>query len=479
MPVFESLYTSLIKNLHFIYLLFAVPLVYFSITEIPPFQNPDEPSHFARAEQVSRFVIVPKFIFDKTPVTGIDTALLSPDLILPSRGGFAVDKGVYELSSIYKSMFHHYGEKTNKAKPDSAKNIKWKTGISYTNFANTAIYPPFVYTMPALGINIGKLANLSILKTFYISRALNGLMALTLSFITLIFAKRSKLLLFTVLLFPMTISMFSSISQDAVLISCAFLFIGIIDNVESSAVNNYTKWHIWLLVILITIIGVGKAPYILFSFIFLFLKVDKKTKVIGIVIPFVLLLLWLFASSANLSLKYTDAELDFNSKLQVAHVLSHPIKFIGLFFNFDGPAIENFFKMFVGVLGWLDLTFPIDYYHAAYVIAFLAFISIFKFNIHDSIKLRIALFCVAAATILAVLTAQYITWTPLDATYLGGMQGRYIIPVFPFLALAASLSIKEDTISKMRQYILIPILLFPILTALVLADGIINRYYLR
>lgn len=111
MPDFENLYRSLTKNLHFIYLLFAIPLVYFSVTETPPFQNPDEPSHFARAEQVSRLVIVPKFVFDKTPVTGIDIALLSPDLILPSRGGFPVDKGVYELSAIYNSIAHNNEEK--------------------------------------------------------------------------------------------------------------------------------------------------------------------------------------------------------------------------------------------------------------------------------------------------------------------------------------------------------------------------------
>jgi len=479
MTEFENLYISITKNLHFIYLLFAIPLVYFSVAEIPPFQNPDEPNHFARAEQVSRLVIVPQFVFDKTPVKEIDTALLSPGLLLPSRGGFPVDKGVYELASIYNPMFAHYEAKTNREKSDSAKDIKWKTAIIYKNFANTAIYPPFVYLMPALGITIGKLANLSIITTFYLSRAVNGLMAVILSFITLLLAKRSKLLLFTILLFLMTIAMFSSVSQDAVLISCAFLLIGIIDNVESTTGKNYSKWQQWLLVILITIIGVGKAPYILFSFVFLFLKLDKKTKIISIVIPFILLFTWLFLSSANFSIKLTDAELDFNSKLQVAHVIKHPFKFIGLFFNFDIPAIENFFKMFVGKLGWLELQFPIDYYHAAYIIAFLSFISTFTFNLRDSIKLRIALFCIGFATILAVLAAQYITWTPLDATYLGGMQGRYIIPIFPFLALASCLSVKENKMSKLRQCILVPVLLFPILTAIVLADGIINRYYFK
>jgi len=59
------------------------------------------------------------------------------------------------------------------------------------------------------------------------------------------------------------------------------------------------------------------------------------------------------------------------------------------------------------------------------------------------------------------------------------MQGRYIIPIFPFLALASCLSVKENKMSKLRQCILVPVLLFPILTAIVLADGIINRYYFK
>lgn len=480
MPDFENLYTSLTKNLHFIYLLFAIPLVYFSVTEIPPFQNPDDPNHFARAEEVSRLEIVPKFLFDKTPpVNEIDTALLSPELLLPSRGGFPVDKGVYELSGVYKSMFFPYNEKTNRAKSDSAKNIKWKTGIIYYNFANTAIYPPFVYLMPALGIATGKLIHLSVIKTYYVSRALNGLMAVTLSFITLLFARRSKLLLFTILLFPMTIAIFSSVSQDAALISCAFLLIGIIDNVESNADKNYTRWQQCLLVILATIIGVSKAPYILFSFVFLFLKLGKKTKIISIVIPFALLFTWLFLSSGNLAIKWIDAELDYNPKLQIAHIMQHPFKFIGLYFKFDGDAIQHFFKMFVGILGWLEIPLPIDYYHSAYIIAFVAFFITVKLNLHDSIKLRIALLLIGFAAIIAVLAAQYVTWTPLDATYLGGMQGRYIIPIFPFLALAMCLSIKDDKVSKLRQYLLIPVLLFPMLTTLVFIDAIINRYYFR
>jgi uncharacterized membrane protein len=227
------------------------------------------------------------------------------------------------------------------------------------------------------------------------------------------------------------------------------------------------------------IIVIAKPPYILFLLIFLFLKLDKRTKFIGVTIPVILMFIWLFLVSANLSIKGPGADLSYNSKLQVAHIVSHPFKFLGLFFNFDTNGIALVFRMIVGVLGHLDLQFPIDYYHTAYIITFIAFISTLNINLHDNIRFRLCLFGVAFITLLAVMTSQYVIWTPLYATYLGGMQGRYIIPILPFLALSIAFSIKEEKVTKFRSWALIIILLFPILTSIVIADGIINRYYFK
>jgi hypothetical protein len=216
------------------------------------------------------------------------------------------------------------------------------------------------------------------------------------------------------------------------------------------------------------IIVIAKPPYILFLLIFLFLKLDKRTKFIGVTIPVILMFIWLFLVSANLSIKVPGADLSYNSKLQVAHIVSHPFKFLGLFFNFDTNGIALVFRMIVGVLGHLDLQFPIDYYHTAYIITFIAFISTLNINLHDNIRFRLCLFGVAFITLLAVMTSQYVIWTPL-----------YIIPILPFLALSIAFSIKEEKVTKFRSWALIIILLFPILTSIVIADGIINRYYFK
>jgi uncharacterized membrane protein len=79
-----------------------------------------------------------------------------------------------ELFNIYHPILGNYEIKVSRAMADSAKNISWETGLTRKNFANTAIYPPFVYIMPALGIAVGKLFNLSVVKTFYVARMLNG-----------------------------------------------------------------------------------------------------------------------------------------------------------------------------------------------------------------------------------------------------------------------------------------------------------------
>ena len=59
--------------------------------------------------------------------------------------------------------------------------------------------------------------------------------------------------MFIVLLFPMTIALFASVSQDASIISCAFLLVAIIDNTEFGN-KTYSKWQVYAMIILMSIL---------------------------------------------------------------------------------------------------------------------------------------------------------------------------------------------------------------------------------
>lgn len=474
----KTLYASLGKYLHYIYLLYAIPMVCLAATFTPPFQNPDEPNHFSRAEQISRLDFVPLFVRNNESVlTKEDSLARDPRIQYPDKGGFAVDKGIGDLNDIFSSIAQHPDVKVTAEKIDLSKNVMWGIGISYVNFANTAIYPPVVYIMPALGIVIGKTLDLSISKTLYLSRILNGAISIILCFFALLFAKRSNVFMFIVLLFPMTVAMFASVSQDAILISCAFLLVGIIDYVEFDKNKNYTNGQLYVMIILMSIIGVAKPPYLLFAFIFLFVKMNTKFKIASIVIPLAVLISWILVNQHNFTIKFAPIELRVNTQLQLLHIIHHPIKFIGLFFDFDKQGMVDFSKEFVGALGWLDLIFAWIYYRNAYIIFIVGLVLSFKLGKKKHFLLRASLFLCSLATLICVLTAQYITWTSLESTSLDGVQGRYALPIFPFLALAISGSDKEEKMKFIRTLLLILVLAFPIYSGVILYKGLMHRYY--
>lgn len=472
---YADLYIKLRKYLPYIFVLYAIPLVFIAATLTPPFQVPDEPNHFARAEQVTRLVFVPVFIYDRD-TTSKDSVPGIPRIFYPDKGGFAADKGIFDVWHYYEPISHHANVKVKPAMLDSSKSIKWNKGAANVNFVNTGIYPPIVYIMPAMGIAIGKMLDMTVIRTLYLSRLLNGLLSIMLCFLALLLGKRSGPLMFIVLLFPMTISLFGSVSQDAVLISCTFLLTGIIDNAEFGEVKNYDKWHLCCIVILMCIIGISKPPYLVLLFAFLFLHIDKKIKFAAIIIPFVIVASWLFINHANFNLKFADPELRINAKLQFLQVVHHPLRFIGLFFKFDRHGLFNASVMFVGVLGWLDTWFKPDYYKVTYTILFLGIVHAVKYGKQDNSRLRLALFLAAFLTLLAVLSAQYITWTSLGNNELCGMQGRYLLPIFAFPALAVS-SMPVDKMQRLKTVLLLLVLLFPIYTCVNLVNVLLNRYY--
>lgn len=472
------MYLKLVDKLHIVYLLYAIPAAILVAFITPAFQNPDEVNHFARAEQVSRLEFLPVFTYDKDqtrPKT--DSVPNDENVIYPDKGGFKVDKGIIELADVVSPVMGNAKIKITPGIADRVKVFKWGSGYTYANFGNTAIYPPVVYIMPGLGVLVGKAFHMSIVDTLYLSRLLNAALTIMLSFFALKIAKRSNLLLFVVLLFPMTIAMNVSVSQDAVLIACAFLFTAIIDCVEFDEQSKYTPWQIVIMVLLTTIIAIGKPPYVLFVFLLLFLKLKPQIKVAGIVITLLVLFGWLHINSAAFGIHFAPAQLRVNGKLQVQHIMHDPIHFIGLFFKSSFGTIGVFLRMVIGVLGWLDLTLPLFYYNLTYAVFVLGFVASFKRDNWNNIWLRIVLILCVIATLVGVLTAQYVTWTPLDSPTLDGMQGRYFLPIYPFLALALSTSVQNTRWLNMRSVFFILVILFPLYTTIITTHQLNKRYY--
>src|ERR1700712_3795005 len=112
----ETIYLTLLKHLHYIYLLYAIPMVAIAATVTPPFQVPDEPNHFFRAEQVTRLELAPQFYRVKDSVNAAgDSVSKVTGFYGPDKGGFAVDAGLSKAAACFSPVEQRAKEKVNSA----------------------------------------------------------------------------------------------------------------------------------------------------------------------------------------------------------------------------------------------------------------------------------------------------------------------------------------------------------------------------
>jgi uncharacterized membrane protein len=477
---YRAQWKLLSENLHsqlkYIYLVYAVLGVLLTATITPGFQAPDERAHFLRAEQVSRGVLVANFILLQP--NGEHRYSEDKRIIYPDSGGYIGARSINRTAYTYESIVANANGKVTDSLIRASKKYRWDGDMGIVNFPNTGFYPPTGYIFPAIGIITGKIFRINILDTLILSRILNGIGCSLICFFALGLAKRCRLFLFFLLLLPLTVFLFSSVSQDAMLVSLAALIVGIIDHVESGENRRYTRAQIVWLVISIIAISVARPPYFLFIFVFLFLRMSPRIKVLSVAATFLTMIIWGMLNAHNYAVAFAPPEMGVNAKLQLAWVMAHPFKFIGFFFHWNVQDIMAMIREYIGILGWLDLVLPGYYYKLAFFILLLSAISVISFS-REKLTLRVVCIFAAFITFVSIMAAQYITWMPLESPHLGGVQARYFIPVIFFLALGIAGFHKEKPLKNWQLVILPLIVIFPIFSELITVNNLIIRYYLH
>lgn len=106
----------------------------------------------------------------------------------------------------------------------------------------------------------------------------------------------------------------------------------------------------------------------------------------------------------------------------------------------DSKLIVFYYISFLGVLGWLDVVFPMSHYIALSVGLLTLFVLSISQGVRSQMKLPNPVLMLAAfSSVLIIMLALLLTWTPIGSHQIQGLQGRYF--VLPFLILASSISI--------------------------------------
>ncbi|OGR31563.1 MAG: hypothetical protein A2139_13835 [Desulfobacca sp. RBG_16_60_12] len=189
---------------------FLLGLTYLAFT--PPFQVPDEHTHFQRSFQVSQGTI--RGVKQDNQVGGF-----LPKTVIQDLAFFPHLAGKRQIQTSYGEWRQNLRE----SRPLTALHLSEQ---AFGHFPNTVLYSPVPYLPQALGINLAKGLALNTLEALYLSRFLTLLASVALlaaSFSLCAFSVRLRLTLFLLATMPMSIFLLASTSADALTISLALV----------------------------------------------------------------------------------------------------------------------------------------------------------------------------------------------------------------------------------------------------------------
>ena len=172
-------------------------------------------------------------------------------------------------------------------------------------------------------------------------------------------------------------------------------------------------------------------------------------KFFGVLVVMFVTIFWMktYSEITNVNYLNVDYLADVDAKKQIFSIISQPFIYgkvlLGEFFmRFLNPANINLF-------GWLSYgpTFLISYLVLFFVVV--ALNNANKVNI--GFLERSALFIVIVGLYAGIILAMYLTWTPVGAFKVEGVQDRYVLGIIP--ALLIFMSVNNRTLEKFRDFI--------------------------
>lgn len=325
------------------------------------------------------------------------------------------------------------------------------------------------YLPGILGMTLGRLLQLPIMKTIYMGRFFSCAAYIGLCYFGIKKIPGNKGTLALVALLPISLHLGSSFSYDSLLLGGAIFFTGLVFLLYEQK-KEVSVTQLLLLVLSVLILTSGKGIYV----IMLGMLVFVPTKVWGGKLKQKLYLTALGSLSAisfvaNMGALLTERnEIAFEkNNLQTSIIWEDPINFLFLAINTLLSQIDFYFRSLLGgYLGSFQFGVPMT----ISVIAFLLLIISTCFVSGKSIPMkkswRVAAFTVFLLTAGASLVAA-ISWNSDKAEIISGVQGRYFLPVFSLLLLSASswkqLELKKD-ISRLLILLMVCLNIYTLIT---------------
>ncbi len=440
----------------YIYLAIIFGLLFVFIT--PPFQSPDEDSHFKKAYLASKGVLYPTVKDEKC---GNDLPI--------------------DMIDYIKEKLHYIGDRYKKYQYTEFVTDQYGTmnhEKKAFNVYSTAQVLFVAYIPASLGIMASKfcailfgMQNVSVPYMLYFARVFSLIVSIFIVYHAIKITPVLKKTMMVVALMPMSLYLMGMVTYDSIIISLSLLAVAyILRLIYDKKIKEVRKKDILIIIALGFMLFNYKVVYSTLFILLLFIPKEKfssmKKKIIDFIIIgcSILLLTIIFKIPILLLPKVVEGSETLVSS-QLHFVLNHLFRFIHILYRNIVDQRATQLTGMVGMFGLVDtfLPLPVIFFYLGLLI-FMALTenSDDKYRITNWMK--ISLLFAVSLTIIGTFSAMYISWTPKIfgkiGTYdLTGVQGRYFIPIlFPTLLLLANKKIKGKYLDIIKDNYIIGII---------------------
>jgi uncharacterized membrane protein len=328
----------------------------------------------------------------------------------------------------------------------------------------------YIYTIPALGIALGRVIGLGTYMTLFLGRLFIFAAFMFLTTYAIKIIPIGKLPLLVLMLMPMTVQQGMSYSYDVYVNGLSLLLIAysvkIAYDTTSTALKR--KDAVILIIASLLLFSVKYYAYFLISLLpwgILFVKrhplsthtkrIIKKVLTITIVLAIIAVVIWGLTGASSYPYKKVSLSIDPTKEgYSISYFIGHPFEIIYILCHTFNIQINFYINSFVGeYLGWLDIPMPHNITIIFLILLFIA--SIKRIGDDNDIlpKYKKIIALVAVLTIGFICAGMLFSWSPVMDRVIQGVQGRYFIPcVALFLLVMRSPKIQID--GKADKYIL-------------------------
>lgn len=381
----------------------------------PPFQAPDEMGHFYRSYEISEGNVIARkngsWIGDDLP----SSLMTAPD--------------------PFRFLIFHPEKKIEKERILASLSLPLAPNKKeFIFFPNFAVYPPVPFVPQAIGIAAARFWGGSPLVLFYAGRGMNFLVWVFLVFFSIRTAPFFKWVLLQLALVPMAVFQGASLSADAFTNGISFLFFSLCLKVAYGEEGRVKWWGLFFVSVLLSLSKLAYFPLLGLSLLIpLAQRGRRKTGLL-------FFCLLIFVNAALLGgwlLLVRGVYLPFRPDVatdphqQAVWILSHLPAFLGVVLKTLSMYFGDYWKGYVGILGWGETPLPPVAVITTTVVLALGALWDGKHDIIISPSARMIFAGTWAATFLLVIASQYVNWTPVGKGWVEGVQGRYFIPLGP------------------------------------------------